>query len=269
LGDVTRSRAKILCAPAPLAAVAVLLLNDHVLKGSGVLPGWLTGKISDFAGLFFFPLLVVACSKGDLRKVALWASAVTALVFAALKLSPTLAALVPGKVVADPTDLVALPMVLVAYKYALRGMPATAEGRPGMVQYAGVLVAAFASMATSAVHRPEPPRIASAPLATAGGTCPEIVRATFDGGSRLAVELRGSSCFVAVRRAVLAYDAGEDIHAEAVARELPPAQAIPEDSDLTLALGFDLPYPFECGRAARVRIDYENGESGEAAVACE
>jgi len=40
--------------------LAVLALNDHVLKGADVLPGWLTGKLSDFAGLLFFPLLLQA-----------------------------------------------------------------------------------------------------------------------------------------------------------------------------------------------------------------
>jgi len=52
--------------PLPLLAVVVLCLNDHFLKGSGLLPGWLTGKLSDFAGLFFFPILL--CS------AALWLS---------------------------------------------------------------------------------------------------------------------------------------------------------------------------------------------------
>ena len=46
--------------PLPLAAIALTALNDHLLKGSGALPGWLTGKLSDFAGLFFFPIAVVA-----------------------------------------------------------------------------------------------------------------------------------------------------------------------------------------------------------------
>ena len=44
--------------PLAIGAVAVLLLNDHVLKA--VAPGLLTGKASDFAGLIFFPLLLVA-----------------------------------------------------------------------------------------------------------------------------------------------------------------------------------------------------------------
>jgi hypothetical protein len=41
-----------------MAAVALLLLNDHVLKTAW--PGSLTGKLSDFAGLAFFPLFLQA-----------------------------------------------------------------------------------------------------------------------------------------------------------------------------------------------------------------
>jgi hypothetical protein len=46
--------------PVPLAALVVLALNDHRWKGAGWLPMWLTGKLSDFAGLLFFPLLLTA-----------------------------------------------------------------------------------------------------------------------------------------------------------------------------------------------------------------
>src|SRR3972149_6580371 len=42
--------------PASLGAVALLLLNDHFLKQA--YPSILTGKLSDFAGLFFFPFLL-------------------------------------------------------------------------------------------------------------------------------------------------------------------------------------------------------------------
>ncbi len=35
-------------------ALAVLVANDHALKGSGLVPGALTGKLSDFAGLAFW-----------------------------------------------------------------------------------------------------------------------------------------------------------------------------------------------------------------------
>ena len=116
--------------PLPLAALVVLGLNDHLFKGAGWLPGWLTGKLSDFAGLLFFPLLLTAggdtlwwlLRRGDwsLRrwKLAL-AIAVTAAGFAALKLSPAAAAamdgVLGGMTVADPTDLLALASLGVAW----------------------------------------------------------------------------------------------------------------------------------------------------------
>ena len=43
--------------PATLVALGLLILNDHVLKAA--YPGAITGKLSDLAGLAFFPILVV------------------------------------------------------------------------------------------------------------------------------------------------------------------------------------------------------------------
>src|SRR5690349_836978 len=48
-----------LLAPAPLVALVVLGINDWILKGSSA-PVWLTGKLSDFAGLFAFPFVATA-----------------------------------------------------------------------------------------------------------------------------------------------------------------------------------------------------------------
>jgi hypothetical protein len=44
--------------PVPLVALATLILNDHVLKQR--YPGWVTGKLSDVAGMVFFPLFLLA-----------------------------------------------------------------------------------------------------------------------------------------------------------------------------------------------------------------
>lgn len=123
-------------APLPLAAVAVLAFNDHLLKGSGVAPGWLTGKLSDFAGLFFFPLFLTAAASLLLRLrrerdgalVAACALA-TALAFAAVKTLPAadgayealfgaLRGVARVDNVRDPTDLLALPMAALAVAYA-------------------------------------------------------------------------------------------------------------------------------------------------------
>lgn len=122
--------------PAPLAAVVVLALNDHVLKGAGVLPGWLTGKLSDFAGYFFFPLLLTALGDVAVRAIAKltgarldfslrwWkagvAMAITAGIALALELSPSGAGAIVRLLRAlgfaagttpDPTDLIALVML--------------------------------------------------------------------------------------------------------------------------------------------------------------
>jgi hypothetical protein len=44
--------------PISLAAILLLLLNDHLLRQ--LWPSWLTGKLGDFAWLFFFPFALAA-----------------------------------------------------------------------------------------------------------------------------------------------------------------------------------------------------------------
>ncbi|HZO15618.1 MAG TPA: hypothetical protein VFB62_20235, partial [Polyangiaceae bacterium] len=48
-----------LSSPLGVGMLLLLLANDHLFKGSGVLPNWLTGKLSDFAGLVVAPLVGV------------------------------------------------------------------------------------------------------------------------------------------------------------------------------------------------------------------
>lgn len=143
--------------PLPLSAMVLLAVNDHWLKGSGVLPGWLTGKLSDFAGLVFFPLFVTALANSmmyvafrlvksatmdySFSRTKLVASiAFTAAIFVPLQLSTWWASmwemvlerldvlnLFPGfSVTADPTDLVALivfPLVYWHGRSTLRRVP--------------------------------------------------------------------------------------------------------------------------------------------------
>ena len=54
---MTRKPVRLLRHPVILAALALWLVNDHVLKGRG--PGWLTGKLSDVACLVVVPALFV------------------------------------------------------------------------------------------------------------------------------------------------------------------------------------------------------------------
>jgi hypothetical protein len=101
--------ARILVAWPFLLALFVLLLNDVVLKYS--YPGWITGKLSDFAGLFLvagLALLVSLRYTGPLLLLAAgsfiwWKSAQSQWLFDFLQAHG-----VPIGRVVDPTDLIAL-----------------------------------------------------------------------------------------------------------------------------------------------------------------
>jgi hypothetical protein len=79
--------------PVVLAAIGMLILNDHLLKATA--PGLVTGKLSDVAGMLFFPLLIVAGWELLLAALGRWrrpsrralaaAVAMTAVVFAGVK----------------------------------------------------------------------------------------------------------------------------------------------------------------------------------------
>jgi hypothetical protein len=131
-----------LLSPITLGALALLVLNDHVLKAT--MPGALTGKLSDIAGMVFFPLLLAAgleMAKLRHRHLVIGSAIATGLVFAAIKtIGPAgdayryglaalqwpfraVVSLVQGhgapplgqvKLTMDPTDLMAIPAVLVA-----------------------------------------------------------------------------------------------------------------------------------------------------------
>lgn len=145
--------------PGAVLAVVVLLANDH--WGKAAFPGLVTGKLSDFAGLAFFPLflqgvLEVAGAPVS-RRVLAGTCVATAAVFAAVKASaaaglawawtlgtlqwPFLAAWSaaqgsglppwsPVRHAVDPTDLVALPAVLLAWVWGRGRAPTAPPARP-------------------------------------------------------------------------------------------------------------------------------------------
>jgi hypothetical protein len=162
--------------PLTLASIALLLLNDHLLKLA--YPSVLTGKLSDFAGLFFFPYLLAALfglaglglarlpfAAGVRRRARVgtpWAPAfgaylLTACLFSAVKLDPGLNAAVNGllrsvfglpvQIARDPTDLVALLALIPSYRLWSSG----ASGRrpPLRRSLAALGLASLAALATA------------------------------------------------------------------------------------------------------------------------
>ena len=117
-----------------LVALVLLLVNDHLLKGSGWLPGSVTGKLSDFSGLIVAVVLLTqmirrACgwfvgrghNSTQPNPVVPWVAAVLVGVsFSVVQLSPAAAAAVCNalgmigmswKLWPDPTDLIALSVL--------------------------------------------------------------------------------------------------------------------------------------------------------------
>jgi hypothetical protein len=116
--------------PSTLLSITILLLNDHVLKV--LYPSWITGKLSDFAGLFFFPILLSAIlgiilSKFSITKKTLGIISFGFVIiwFSSVKIIPLintfttdLASILLGyrtRFILDPTDLVALLSTIPAY----------------------------------------------------------------------------------------------------------------------------------------------------------
>lgn len=130
---------RMLLHPLWLGALALLVLNDHALKGSGLLPGWLTGKLSDFAGLLVAPAVLASLLRVTSRRGFLGAHLVIGVVFSAIKLAPEAARAVEGlmaltplpwRITVDPTDLIALPVLLASYRVLGEAMARPEPARP-------------------------------------------------------------------------------------------------------------------------------------------
>ncbi|HMI90014.1 MAG TPA: hypothetical protein VK509_01565, partial [Polyangiales bacterium] len=117
-------------------ALALLALNDHLLKGSGLLPSSWTGKLSDFAGVVVAPPLL-ACLFGARRRYsAAIAAGLVAAGLCAIDLAPAasrvleqaLAVLgLPSRLWPDASDLWAL--LLLPLGFALSRVPADRTDR--------------------------------------------------------------------------------------------------------------------------------------------
>ncbi|MBI3152180.1 MAG: hypothetical protein HYZ21_08610 [Chloroflexi bacterium] len=154
--------------PLVLLSVAVLLVNDHLLKVYA--PSWLTGKLSDFAGLFFFPILLGVILNFIFkpfgiqpRTLAFLSFGFTAVWFALIKTLPVFTQLtvsflsnllsLPVQIICDPGDLAALVMLIPAWRLRA-GVENCGEAKNKKLSYLALGLASIATLATSPSYNP-------------------------------------------------------------------------------------------------------------------
>ncbi|MEJ7735305.1 MAG: MopE-related protein [Polyangiaceae bacterium] len=152
--------------PLWIGALLTQIVNDHVLKGGGVVPGVVTGKLSDLAVLVVAPpvLAILVRARGP-RAWVVCHLAIGAL-FTALELSDGFTALFaraialfgfPWVTWSDWTDLLTLPALLLSWSVLGRSARAERTARRGerLAQAGLAMAAAVTCLATSAVNCPQ------------------------------------------------------------------------------------------------------------------
>lgn len=138
--------------PLPLFSVALMAVNDHWLKYAD--PSWLTGKLSDFAGVFYFPIFILAMfsfafhlsgSENPQRRILTKRNLLIAILFTdflliLVKINEPAARwielifarhLFRIQLIQDPTDLIALSMNGLTYFYMKKYLIGPARSLPG------------------------------------------------------------------------------------------------------------------------------------------
>jgi hypothetical protein len=150
--------------PLSLLGIVILLVNDHVLKT--VSWSWLTGKLSDFAGLFFFPFVVATVLSSLLNRIKVSAHIIGQIAFGLVSIWFVLIKLIapandladriasslsrlPIRYALDPTDVVALVVMIPAWNLWIK----QPQKKPTRVAYFALTIGALAALATSPIER--------------------------------------------------------------------------------------------------------------------
>lgn len=161
---------RVLLNPWFLIALGVLILNDHFLKEW--YPSWITGKLSDFAGLLvfavFLKVVMARWLKSPIRVLVLHATIGVA--FVIWKLAPVEMLLdwaaeftswpMPSRV-RDATDLAALPVLAFSYWFLIRERESKFSSLSDSIlaRLATCFVMISAGAAIMATSFPTPPEI--------------------------------------------------------------------------------------------------------------
>lgn len=137
--------------PLFLSSTLLLLLNDRVFKGSGLLPGVLTGKLSDVAGMFVAPLVLAALARVETRRGLLAAHVIVGIGFTAFELSDAVTSIgralyasvgLHWHATRDLTDLATLACLVPSYLLFAR-ISERAAGRRAVAPERGACAAAL------------------------------------------------------------------------------------------------------------------------------
>lgn len=145
--------------PTTWVSIAVLLINDHILKN--LCPSFLTGKLSDFAGLFFFPFivalglsLILARFKFSTRNIGIIAFVSVAIWFTLIKTVQPINSLatqitlllgIPSRFILDSTDVIAVSIMFPAWLIWGKYQPV----KSFKLAYIVLAIGSLAAMATS------------------------------------------------------------------------------------------------------------------------
>lgn len=147
----------------PIVAVAALVLGFNALLAQRLWPSWWTGKIGDGAWLIVAPLLatlvvgLIAPKRWDASRLGAVVIAMTGLAFALIKAVPLANAWaidafrligIEPKLALDPTDLLALPALLLT-EWIWLGRRASTRPPSRLLRASGVVLAAAALIADS------------------------------------------------------------------------------------------------------------------------
>lgn len=141
------------------SALLMLVVNDGLLKGQSVVPTWLSGKLSDFAGLIVAPVTLVLLARARRRSAQLCCLVAVAGLFTLTEVSPACAELAQAlaarvglawRLWPDTSDLAALSVLPISW-FCCRALSSTLGTRARVTRWL-TLPASLACLASSGVN---------------------------------------------------------------------------------------------------------------------